>query len=134
MVLKIRDGFVTNSSSTNFIIISKKELSHEYLYKKLGFDKTSKIMSFGSELSTDLLSGAESGVRWFDVEKIDYDTVLEIFGEKTARKYEELTQKGFYTYLGHINSDDSCLTSFMTTDRFEIDNKDFYMNGLNCAW
>lgn len=79
-------------------------------------------------------NGKTNLFRWFDVEKIDYDTVLEIFGEKTARKYEELTQKGFYTYLGHINSDDSCLTSFMTTDRFEIDNKDFYMNGLNCAW
>ena len=30
---------------------------------------------------------AESGVRWFDVEKIDYDTVLEIFGEETAKKF-----------------------------------------------
>ncbi len=132
--MKIRDGFVTNSSSTNYIIISKKELTHDYLYKKLGFSKSSKILSLGSDLTTDLLSGTESGVRWFDVEKIDYDTVLEIFGEETAKKYKELTQKGFYTYLGHINSDDSCLTSFMTTDRFEIVDKDFYMNGLNCGW
>lgn len=132
--MKIRDGFVTNSSSTNFIIISKKELTHEYLLKKLGFSKTSRILSFGSDLSNDLLSGTESGVRWFDVEKIDYDTVLKIFGEETAKKYKKLTQKGFFTYLGHINSDDSCLTSFMTTDRFEINDKDFYMNGLNCVW
>ena len=91
-------------------------------------------MPLGSDLSTDILRGVESGVRWFDVEKIDYDTVLEIFGEETAKKYKELTQKGFYTYLGHINSDDSCLTSFMTTDRFEINDRDFYMNGLNCGW
>lgn len=132
--MKIRDGFVTNSSSTNYIIISKKELTHEYLYKKLGFSKTSRMMPLGSDLSTDILRGVESGVRWFDVEKIDYDTVLEIFGEETAKKYKELTQKGFYTYLGHINSDDSCLTSFMTTDRFEINDRDFYMNGLNCGW
>lgn len=132
--MKIRDGFVTNSSSTNYIIISKNELTHEYLYKKLGFKKTSRIMSLGSDLSTDILRGARNGVRWFDIEKIDYDTVLSIFGENTANKFKELSQKGFYTYLGHINSDDSCLTSFMTTDRFEIDDKDFYINGLNCGW
>ena len=33
----IRDGFVTNSSSTNFMIISKEKLSSSYLYEKLGF-------------------------------------------------------------------------------------------------
>ncbi len=132
--MKIRDGFVTNSSSTNYIIISKEELTHEYLYKKLGFNQTSRIMAFGSDLSNDIMNGNRGGVRWFDVDKIDYDAVLKIFGEETAQKYNELTQKGYYTYLGHINSDYGCLTSFMTTDRFEIDEKDFYMNGLNCGW
>lgn len=37
----IRDGFVTNSSSTSFIIISKKELTAEYLANKLGLKKDS---------------------------------------------------------------------------------------------
>ena len=39
----IRDGFVTNSSSTNFMIISKEELSSDYLLEKLGFRKGSSI-------------------------------------------------------------------------------------------
>ena len=34
--MKIRMGFITNSSSTNFLIISKNELTAEYLFKKLG--------------------------------------------------------------------------------------------------
>jgi len=29
-------GFITNSSSTNFLIISKEELTEEYLFEKLG--------------------------------------------------------------------------------------------------
>ena len=35
--MKIRMGFITNSSSTNFLIISKEELTEDYLFKKLGF-------------------------------------------------------------------------------------------------
>ena len=39
MCMIIRDGFVTNSSSTSFIIISKKQLTGEYLAEKLGVKK-----------------------------------------------------------------------------------------------
>ena len=132
--MKIRNGFVTNSSSTNFIIISKHELTHEYIYKKLGFKQSSKIHTFGSDLSDDIIYGTSRGVRWFEIDEINYESVLEIFGENTANKYKELTKKGYLSYIGHIGSDDACLTSFMATDHFEIDDKDFYMNGLNCVW
>ncbi len=91
-------------------------------------------MAFGSDLSDNIINGTYNGMSWYDVDKIDYNTVLKIFGEKTAKKYEELTQKGYYTYMGHTQNDSGCLTSFMTTDYFEIDDKDFYMNGLNCVW
>ncbi len=37
--MKIRMGFITNSSSTNFLIISKEKLTEDYLFEKLGFIK-----------------------------------------------------------------------------------------------
>ena len=37
--MKIRTGFITNSSSTNFLIISRKELTEDYLFEKLGLNK-----------------------------------------------------------------------------------------------
>ena len=132
--MKIRDGFVTNSSSTDFLIISKEELTSDYLLRKLGFDPKSKILNAGYGLVEDILRGAESGVRWFDVDEVNYDTVLKIFGEDSAKKYQELEKRGFYTYLGHTSSDENYLTVFMTMDNFLIDDKDFYMNGLNCVW
>ena len=93
--MKIREGFVTNSSSTNFLIISKKEL---------------------------------------DADDINYNVVMEIFGQESADKYKELNEKGFHTYIGYTSSDDDCLTAFMTVDNFIIDKKDFYMNGESCVW
>ena len=48
--MKIRMGFITNSSSTNFLIISKEELTEEYLFEKLGFIKDGMLEKQGREL------------------------------------------------------------------------------------
>ena len=80
------------------------------------------------------MSATEYGVRWFEVEQIDYDTILKIFGKESAEKYKKLSKKWYYTYFGHTNSDDDSLTSFMTMDSFVIDERDFYMDGKNCIW
>lgn len=130
----IRDGFVTNSSSTNFMIISKKELTSNYLLKKLGFKETSRIANAAASLAEDVITGTSSGLRWFEIETIDYAAILDLFGKASADKYKELSEKGYHTYIGHINSDDDYLTSFMTMDSFIIDEKDFYMDGKNCGW
>lgn len=130
----IRDGFVTNSSSTNFMIISKEVLTSGYLLKKLGFKETSRIASAGTSLAEDVMSGIRSGLRWFEIETIDYAAILDAFGKESADKYKKLSEKGYHTYVGHINSDDDYLTSFMTMDSFIIDEKDFYMDGKNCGW
>lgn len=132
--MRIRDGFVTNSSSTNFMIICKEELTADYLAKKLGFKNNSSIRSLGNNLAHQIISGTSRGVRWFEIDEINHENVLKIFGEKSAKKYRELTEKGFHTYMGYTSSDDDCLSSFMTMDSFIIDEKDFYMDGKNCAW
>ncbi|MBR5503777.1 MAG: hypothetical protein IKV87_04980 [Methanobrevibacter sp.] len=130
----IRDGFVTNSSSTNFMIISKEELTKDYLLKKLGFKSKSCINRTALSLAEDIINATNSGVRWFEVDQINYETILKIFGKDSADKYKEMSQKGYYTYLGHTNSDDDYLTSFVTMDSFIINDKDFYMDGKNCGW
>lgn len=130
----IRDGFVTNSSSTNFMIISKEELSKDYLIDKLGFKDKSSISDAAFSLATDIVQSTKKGVRWFEVEQIDYDTILKIFGKESADKFDKMSKKGYHTYIGHTNSSDDFITSFMTMDSFVIDEKDFYMDGKNCGW
>lgn len=132
--MKIRSGFVTNSSSTNFLIISKEKLTSEYLLKKLGFTPNSGILNAGHSLVEDILNGTDKGLRWFDFDEINYDAILKAFGEGSAKKFLELDKRGFFTYVGYTSSDDDYLTAFMTMDNFLIDDKDFYMNGLNCVW
>lgn len=130
--MKIRLGFITNSSSTNFLIISKEELTEDYLYKKLGFIKGSAIEKQGRELCESIMNAIYGGLRYYDYKKPDYETIKEVFGDKSAKLYDR--NKGYYAYWGYTSSDDPPITQFFTTDSFEIEDKDFYLNGTACVW
>jgi len=132
--MKIRIGYVTNSSSTNFLILSKKELTAEYLYKKLGFKKNSPIKSEAMELCQNILYGTHGGLRYFDIEELNYDSIKEAFGEKTAERFVQYQRKGYKAYIGYTSSGDSTLTDFFTTDSFEVEESDFYVFARDCMW
>lgn len=132
--MKIRIGYVTNSSSTNFLILSKKELTVEYLYKKLGFKKNSIIKSAAMELCENIIYGTQGGLRYYDIDELDYDSVKEAFGEKTAEKFVQYQKKGYKAYFGYTSSGDSTLTDFFTTDSFEIEENGFYVFARDCMW
>ena len=66
---------MTNSSSTNFLIISKKELDADYLVKKLGFKAKSKLQFAGEELAQSIMAGIARGPRYFEVDDINYNAL-----------------------------------------------------------
>jgi hypothetical protein len=130
--MKIRTGFITNSSSTNFLIISKEELTEDYLYEKLGFVKGGALEKQGRELCIDIMHAINGGLRHYEYDKPDYEKIKKVFGEKSAELFKN--HKDYYTYWGYTSSDDATLTQFFTTDSFEIEDKNFYINGTECVW
>jgi len=134
--MMIRDGFVTNSSSTNFLIISKEELTEEYLLKKLGFKTNSSLRNAGEQLVYSILESIGYGLRWyeFDYKNPKYEDILKVFGKRSADKFKKLKKKGYKVNMGYTRSEDGYMTSFMTCDYFIIDDNDFYMDGRNCVW
>lgn len=125
--MKIRNGFVTNSSSTNFIIISKKEITVEFLFEKLGFKRGTPFVEMGWELCSNIFYRPDN-------DTLNFEDIKKDFGTKTANKWKSLTQRGYHSLRGHTSSDEDTLTSFFTMDSFEIEDKDFYVNGKNCIW
>lgn len=130
--MKIRMGFITNSSSTNFLIISKEELTEEYLFEKLGFVKGGMLEKQGRELCGSIMYALNGGIRYHNYDAPSYDSIKDVFGDKSANFFAK-NQK-YYAYWGYTNSDDSPITQFFTTDSFEIEDKDFYLNGRACVW
>lgn len=73
--MKIRMGFITNSSSTNFLIISKEELTEEYLFEKLGFIKDGMLEKQGRELCRSIIYALDGGLRYHNYEIPDYESI-----------------------------------------------------------
>lgn len=130
--MKIRMGFITNSSSTNFLIISKEELTEDYLFKKLGFVRGGALEEQGIHLCKSIMAGIDHGLIYYSYDTPTYETIKEVFGDNSAMFYEK--NKSYYAYWGCTNSDDVPIVQFFTTDSFEIEDNDFYLNGISCVW
>lgn len=129
--MNIRDGFVTNSSSTNFLIISKEELTVDYLFDKLGFLEGSPLERQGRQLCEDIIYAIHPSS---SDKEIDYTEILNEFGPKAAELHAKKHEEGFRTYTGRTSSENAELTTTFTTDFVEIEEDDFYLNGLNYIW
>ena len=125
--MKIRKGFVTNSSSTNFVIISDKELTYDYLYEKLADSRQSIFADEMQELCNIILNSANK------ITSISND-IEKKYGGKLKKVYKRMSKKDCFIYFGSTSSESDEIESFFTCEPIEFETKGFYLNGLNCVW
>jgi hypothetical protein len=138
--MKIRSGFVSNSSSTSFLVISQGALTKKKLRELMGVEKGSPLTPLFDQLYVDLLGSVDAEI---DLGKIrskpHWETLLG--GRSSARLTERMLEKlnasqrsGMHAYYGHLDSESSPVQTFFCTDSFEEENDEVYLNGLECAW
>lgn len=134
--MRIRAGFVSNSSSTSFLIITRDELREDTFLELMGVTRDSAIADLFLELFTDVvrtsrcvdLARVDSRVSpsaWFENERLSPAMIARL---------RKIGGQDFKAYFGRLSSDYSPVQSFFCTDSFEVENERMYFNCLECVW
>jgi hypothetical protein len=136
--MRIRAGFVSNSSSTSFLIISDGDLTQSKFRELMGVDAASPIACLFEQLFNDV---TERRVERVDFSEIDASLPVQTWFDRSdglsaamVAKLEGARARGLTAYYGYLNSDNNAIQSWFCTDSFEVENDKIYFNALSCAW
>lgn len=137
--MKIRAGFVSNSSSTSFLIIAKNDFTPESLRRLMGVEESSPLADMFNELYSSFMDAARTEL---DMSKIAVDADIKLYVPHERRdlsphmidRLNAARGRNVIAYLGRLDSETSPVQTFFCTDSFEEENDQVYINGLECAW
>lgn len=137
--MKIRAGFVSNSSSTSFLIISRDELEEASFFHLMGVERTSPIRDLFKEFYEDVITSVSTEI---DFNAADPTVPIEEWFDRNRdkpsaymmEKIKSAQEQGLRVYFGSLDSETSNIQTFFCTDSFEVENEKIYFNGLECVW
>lgn len=138
--MKIRQDFITNSSSTSFIISLKDEWNESNFFKAIGVLDDSALRDIFENLYKAINYDKEEITTYLNKHYPEMGTIEEMlsshyFSNDVIEKVSQLIKEGRTVYYGELSAENGeSVDSFFGMESFLICEEDIYFNGQIAVW
>jgi hypothetical protein len=137
--MKIRFDFVTNSSSTSFVIICKGKPKKEDFLAAMGAKPTSPFKAFFEDLFFTFIEEMERAeISRKEGQRDNADSVSDLlkrdFSSETVKRAKTAVKQGKDVWIGRLSSSEEPVESFFCCESLEVDHPKIYIDALECSW
>ncbi len=135
--MKINTGFVTNSSSTSFVVCVKKTLTEKGFIKSFGLTEESLMYDFYAKLYYAVNLEKKPIPRNVNLKNFLNEHSINIDDEKDYKEIERRFLAGENVYYGKLSDSGDyggLSEAFYALESVIVIDNDFYFNAKDCAY
>jgi len=134
--MKVKTDFITNSSTTNFIVMSQGVPTLQTFLRAVGISQESMFLDVFIHLFKCFKDDLTPGLRYakrFGCSTVD-EFVEKHFSKDTLARVKDAEAKGYDIYIGDLASDNDAIETLFCCDSFVIDSGKLVIDATEDAW